>query len=265
MRITPNHITEYAKECRANGQGEETIKVTLRNLRILVGFCANHDLTAALMTSWRNYLTERYTSLHTRNAMISKTNTFLDYLGFQELRVEAYKVEYHKLHSKSKYGITMDELKKMLEYTKETENIRANLLIRVLAVTGIRSGEIQYITAETVSAGFAEFHHCKSPRKVLLPKSLCKLLLEYATTEGIVSGPVFITKNGNPIHQRNIGTDLKKIAAKVGVSKNKINATAFRLLFANTYYEKYGDVSGLTDLLGVKDFNMAVLYIKETE
>ena len=151
----------------------------------------------------------------------------------------------------------------MLDYTEERENTRANLLLHVLANTGIRSGELQHITIEAVNAGFAEFLHYKKVRKVLLPDGLSKMLREYANNQGILTGPIFITKLGNPINQRSLGTDLKKIASKVGINKEKINPTAFRILFANTYYEKYGNLSDLTDLLGVKDLNMAILYIKD--
>jgi|GEM_PF-2396681 len=263
MFISSSLLTEYVHKCRADGQGEETAKVTYRNLRIFVDFCANKELNANLLSDWRRYLAERYTSPYTRNAMVSKTNTFLDYLGLFELRVKSFAVEYHKLHSKSKYGVTLDELKKMLKYTEETKNFRVNLLLRVLAITGIRSGEIQYITVEAVNAGFSGFIHYKKPRNVLLPNSLCKHLTDYAKSQGITTGPIFITKQGNPMHQRNIGTDLKRIAVKVDIPKDKINPTAFRILFANTYYEKYGDLSGLTDLLGVKDLNMTVLYVKK--
>ena len=263
MRLTLNHLNEYIKKCRLDGQNEDTLKVKHRNLRLFIDFCADREITAALMSRWRDYITERYTKAYARINMVCKTNVFLEYLEMPEFKIKSFDVERRKLHSKSNGGVTMDELKLMLAYTKETDNARMNLLLRVLAVTGIRSGEIQHITAEAVNAGFSEFIHHKNPRKVLLPEGLRRILKEYADSQGITAGPVFITRNGNPVHQRGIGAELKKIAENAGIPKDKINPTAFRILFANTYYEKYGDLSGLTDLLGVKDLSMSVLYVTE--
>ena len=265
MRFAPNLLEEYAQKCRADGQSEETIKVKLRNLRIFAYFCADNELTLELMSQWREYINERYSKPYSRINMVCKTNVFLEFLGLSELKINSFEVERRKLHSKLKDDLTIDELKKMLDYTEKTENIQANLLIRVLAVTGIRSGEIQHITIEAVNAGVSEFVHHRQPRKVLLPGGLCRLLSDYAISQKIVVGPIFITRNGNPIHQRGIGTYLKKIAANVDIPTDKINPTAFRILFAKAYYEKYNDLSGLTDLLGVKDLDMAVLYVKEND
>jgi len=265
MRLSLVLLDEYADHCRVNGQSEDTIKVKIRNLRFFVNFCIGKEVTPSLMSSWREYIMERYTKPYSRNNMVCKTNVFLDYLGLSELKIKSFEVERQKLYSKSKEGLTIEELKKMLEYTEETENIRMNLLLRLLAITGIRSGELHYITVEAVDVGVSEFTHHKKPRKVLLPNSLCKLLKDYVNANKILSGPIFLTQTGNPIHQRNVGTELKKIASMVDIPKDKINPTAFRILFANTYYKKYGDLSGLTDLLGVKNLNMAVLYIKEED
>jgi len=263
MQITAALLTEYAQKCRDDGQRENTIAVKSRNLRILAEFCAGNELTIDLMAKWREYIAARYTKPHSRNIMVCKTNVFLAYLGLSELKIKPFEVERYKLHSKSAGDVTIEEMKKMLDYTEKTRDIRANLLLRTLAVTGIRSGEIQHITVEAVATGVAKFIHYKKPRKVLLPNNLCNLLKDYACSQHIISGPIFITIHGNPIHQRNIGAILKKIAVKVDIPKDKINPTAFRVLFADTYYKKYGDLSGLTDLLGVKNMNMAVLYVKD--
>ena len=263
MRLTHNHLEKYIQQCRVDGQNTETIKVKHRNLRIFFGFCAGKEITPELLSDWRKYIAERYKTPRSRNAKVCNTNVFLEYLGLKELRIKSFECNHHILYSKKRESVTIGELKKMLAYTEKTGDSRTHLLLRTLALTGIRSGEIQHITVEAVKAGYTAFIHHKQPRKVLLPDSLCRTLREYADSQNIISGPIFLTRNGLPVHPRNIGTELKQIAEKVGIPKDKINPTAFRILFANTYYEKYDDLSGLTDLLGVKDLNMTVLYVKE--
>ena len=263
MRLTHYHLEQYIQKCRVDEQTAETIKVKHRNLRIFFGFCAGKEITPELLSGWRKYIAERYKTPYSRNTKVCNTNVFLEHLGLTELRIKPFEYERHILYSKKRESVTIDELKKMLAYTEKTGNIRTHLLLRTLTLTGIRSGEIQYITVEAAKAGYAAFTHHKHPRKVLLPDNLSRTLKNYADSQDITSGPIFLTRNGLPVHPRNIGTELKQIAEKAGISKDKINPTAFRILFANTYYEKYDDLSGLTDLLGVKDLYMTVLYVKE--
>ncbi|MCL2190284.1 MAG: tyrosine-type recombinase/integrase [Defluviitaleaceae bacterium] len=262
MHLSPGCLTKYEDVCRANGQSEDTIRVKIRNLQIFANFCAKQELTHGLIHNWRAYIAEKYATPHSRNNMICKTNVFLDFLGLAELRIAYFQVDRRKLYLKARSAITIDEFKAMLEYTEKTD-AKANLLLRVLATTGIRSGEIHHITVEAVAVGSASFIHHKKPRKVLLPLGLCKMLSNYAQDQGITAGPVFISRRGNPIHQRGIGVYLKNIAENVGIERDKINPTAFRILFANVYYQKYGDLSGLTDLLGVTKLDMTVLYVQE--
>ena len=233
MRLTPKLLNEYAQKCRIDGQSEETIKVKIRNLQILFDFCADSELSAELMAGWRVYIMERFNKPHSRNNMVCKTNVFLDYLGLSDFKIKSFYVKRHKFHSMGSDGISADDFKQMLAYTEKKNKRRANLLLRVLATTGIRSGEVRHITVEAVDVGYASFVHHKKPQKVLLPEKLRERLRDYANMQSITTGPLFITRNGNLIHQRSIGSELKKIAEKVNIPKDKISPTTLRLLFAN--------------------------------
>lgn len=58
---------------------------------------------------------------------------------------------------------------------------------------------------------------CKGKsRQVLMPKKLTMKLMHYIKKEKIRSGPVFRTKQGNPIDRSNIWKEMKKYAAKQG-------------------------------------------------
>jgi site-specific recombinase XerD len=55
---------------------------------------------------------------------------------------------------------------------------------------------------------------------------------------------------------------LKDLADAAGVDRSKVSPTALRQLFAKTYYDKFGDLAGLTDILGIKEIEQAALYVK---
>ena len=56
--------------------------------------------------------------------------------------------------------------------------------------------------------------------------------MNYIKVNGIVDGPVFITRNENPVDRRNIWSELQKIGEAVGVDKGKLHPHNFRHYFA---------------------------------
>ena len=69
-------------------------------------------------------------------------------------------------------------------------------ILLTLSGTGIRISELKYITAEAVRAGQSEISLKGKNRKILLSRELREKLKEYMKCQGIRTGPVFKTKNG---------------------------------------------------------------------
>ena len=81
---------------------------------------------------------------------------------------------------------------------------RLALLMETICATGIRVSEVKYITAEAIRAGRTEIALKGKIRTILLPGKLCRKLKKYAGKRKIVSGEVFLTRNGKGMSRRQI-------------------------------------------------------------
>lgn len=73
---------------------------------------------------------------------------------------------------------------------------RLGLLTETICATGIRVSEVKYITVEAAQCGKTELPLKGKIRTIMLPGKLCRKLFKYARKQKIVSGEVFLTKNG---------------------------------------------------------------------
>jgi site-specific recombinase XerD len=136
------------------------------------------------------------------------------------------------------------------------------LLAEVIAKTGIRTGELKQLTVEAVAFGKLETVWRDVRHSVIIPVKLRERLLTYANDSGINSGAIFITRSGSPIDNGDAYWILKALADAAGVERSRVSPVSLRHLFAKTYYSKFGDLSGLTELLGIKEMEQTAKYVK---
>ena len=98
---------------------------------------------------------------------------------------------------------------------------RLAMIIRTLCSMGIRISELSYITLEGVKSGIIDIYCKGKQRKALVPGKLQKILLRYASENGIESGMLFCTSSGKAVDRSNIWKEMKKLAKKAGVAKEK--------------------------------------------
>ena len=89
------------------------------------------------------------------------------------------------------------------------------------------------------------------------------MLNKYIWKNGIKSGSVFVTKNGNPIDRSNIWSAMKALCRIAGVPPEKVFPHNLRHLFARTYYSLQKDVVRLADILGHSSINTTRIYTME--
>ena len=95
--------------------------------------------------------------------------------------------------------------------------------------------EVKYITVEAICAGRAEVALKGKIRTILIPGKLCKKLRKYAKKQKIVSGELFVTRNGKGLTRRQIWAEMKALSEKAGVSPSKVFPHNLRHLFARTF------------------------------
>ena len=100
---------------------------------------------------------------------------------------------------------------------------------------------------------------------MFLPDKLRKMLLDYCRRKGISSGPVFVTRYGNPLNRCNIWAEMKALCASAGVESTKCFPHNLRHLFALSYYRLEKDVVRLADILGHASIETTRIYTSTTD
>ena len=86
--------------------------------------------------------------------------------------------------------------------------------------------------------------------------------MNYIHINGIKEGPIFITRNENPVDRRNIWAELQKIGEAVGLSKGKLHPHNFRHYYARVNYTQKKDIVKLAALLGHSSIETTRNYLK---
>lgn len=136
-------------------------------------------------------------------------------------------------------------------------------MIRTMCGTGIRVSELRYITAEAVASGKAVVDCKNKKRIILIPALMQEFLIPYIKKSGIESGPIFLSKNGNPIDRTSIWRKMKELCEISGVNPEKVFPHNLRHLFARTFYSIDGDIVRLADVLGHSNINTTRIYTME--
>ena len=141
---------------------------------------------------------------------------------------------------------------------------RIALVMETICATGIRVGEVRYITVEAVRAGSATISLKGKIRTILLPGKLCKKLLKYARKHKVTSGEIFLTGGGKPMSRCQIWAEMKRICKAAGVDSSKVFPHNLRHLFATIYYRIYKDIVKLADILGHSSVETTRIYLLTT-
>ena len=136
--------------------------------------------------------------------------------------------------------------------------------METICATGIRVGEVRYITVEAVRAGSATISLKGKIRTILLPGKLCKKLLKYARKQKITSGEIFLTGSGKPMSRCQIWAEMKRVCKAAGVDSSKVFPHNLRDLFATVYYRIYKDIVKLADILGHSSVETTRIYLLTT-
>lgn len=142
---------------------------------------------------------------------------------------------------------------------------RLALLLETIGGTGIRVGEVQYITVEAAQTGRAEIALKGKIRTILLPSKLCRKLLKYAKKQRIGSGAIFRTRTGKLLTRRQIWAEMKSICKAAGVDGSKVFPHNLRHMFAVAFYRACRDVVKLADVLGHSSIDTTRIYLMTSE
>ena len=238
-----------------------TVDKYLRDVRAFGDYVGNKAITKEVTVAFKKHLEEKGYAVCSINSMLASLNSLLEYMGWCECKVKHLKQQRQTYCSEEK-ELTKEEYKRLLDAAKGREQLK--LIIQTICGTGIRISELQYFTVEALYKGEVSVR-CKSKtRTVLVPKALVKSLLTYAKRKRITQGPVFVSRNGNPLNRSNIWAQMKTLCASARVRASKVFPHNLRKLFARTFYGIEKDIAKLADILGHGSIETTRIYIMTT-
>lgn len=247
-KITANMLEQYIFHLQEAEKSAATLEKYKRDIKRFLAFTRHRPVTKELTMSYKELLKTAYQPASI-NSMLAALNGFLEYQGWNDCRVNRLRIQ-RKIFCAREKELTKGEYERLIAASRQTGQARICLILQTICATGIRVSELEYITVEAVKKRRVPVE-CKGKiREVFLSEKLKKLLLEYIRKEKIKSGPVFVTRNGKPVHRSNIWKEMKALCKAAGVSADKVFPHNLRHLFARTFYELDKDISKLADVLG---------------
>ena len=238
-----------------------TIEKYLRDVRGFLCHAGGRPVTRELVIAYKQQLVERGYGVRSVNSMLASVNSLLDYLGWGDCKTRSIRLQRQTYCAEEK-ELTRAEYVRLLEAAAGRP--RLCLLIKTICGTGIRVSELRYFTVESVCRGEITIH-CKGKiRTILIPGKLRKMLLSYAGTQHIRTGPIFITRSGKPLNRSNIWAQMKSLCRAAGVDPRKVFPHNLRKLFARTFYGIEKDIAKLADILGHSSIDTTRIYIMTT-
>ena len=259
--ITDETVNKFRLYLYEEEKSENTIEKYMRDIRFFREWLGTRRADKTAVLEYKKELCGRYAPKSV-NSVLSSLNALFAYMDRYDLKIKTLKIQRRIFADKEK-ELTKAEYERLLTAAKDKQNERLYYLMQTIASTGLRVSEIKYVTCEAVEKEQATIS-CKGKiRQIFLPRKLCKLLKEYIKKQNIISGAVFVSRNGKPLNRSNIWKMLKNLCDTADVSKSKVFPHNLRHLFARTYYSIEKDIVRLADILGHSSVNTTRIYTME--
>lgn len=212
----------------------------------------------------RHLLEDIHFRTNTINNYVISINKFLFWCGITDCKVKQLK----KQHAASNSEIlSLSDFKRLLRIAKRIGQEDTYLIMKILAMTGIRIEELSFFTVENMKTNYIHVRNKGKERSIIIRQDLAREIRQYCRNNGIKEGIIFYCKDRNKmISKSTIWRRMKKIAGVAKVKKNKVHAHSFRHLFAKMFLEEYnGSIAELADILGHNSLETTRIYAKTTD
>lgn len=182
-KINDKSLERFCTYLKNEEKSPRTVEKYRRDVRAFLAFVGKRKITKELVIEFKNYLKENY-KLTSANSMIAAMNSFFKWVGAYQLTVKSFKIQKSDFRSSDR-DLTVEEYKQLAEEAKRRKQIWLYLVIVTLCSTGIRIGELLFITVEALSTRRAKVINKGKIRWVILTPELCEKLMEYAQQRGV--------------------------------------------------------------------------------
>ena len=263
MKLTDSAVNNFKEHLIDNDKSAYTVEKYIRDVMKFKDFAGDNEIVKETTGEYKNYLIRNGYSVRSINSMLSSVNALFEFLNRNDLKVKTIKMQ-RSVYCPEDKELTRAEYQRLCAAAKMKKNNRLELIIETVCSTGIRIGELKYITVESAKRGEAVVTLKGKTRYVFIPKELKRKLLRYASEQGIRSGMIFVTRTGKAVNRTNVWRDMKNLCKDAGVKPEKVFPHNLRHLFARTFYNIDKDIAKLADILGHSSIDTTRIYIIST-
>ena len=260
-RIDPVRLAAFQEELLRKEYSAGTAENYLRAVRAFARWSGG-TADRSRVLAWKARLTAQYAPA-TVNASLAGVNRFFSFMGWGECKVKGLRLQRRSFREVER-ELDRTEYQTLVRTARTLGQERLALVMETICATGIRVGEVPYITVEALRRGKAEVALKGKIRTILLPGKLCRKLLKYAERQKITSGEIFLTRGGKRLSRVQIWAEMKRLCRAAGVAAGKVVPHNLRHLFARTFYQASRDVVQLADILGHSSIETTRLYLLTT-
>ncbi|MGN0513079.1 MAG: tyrosine-type recombinase/integrase [Lachnospiraceae bacterium] len=254
-------LVEYEKDMQMQELSARTIHKYLADIGDWLKQMEDVIITKEMVISYKKELSKNY-KVASINSKIISVNRYLRWLDFSDLVVRTERIQAPNVLDKM---ITKENYFAMLKFAKDSGRSRLYYIMKTIAGTGLRVGELKYVTVQAITDGYTQIWNKGKYRYIYFSESLCMELMEYCNNSGINKGIIFIgRKEEKVITSAAVWKGLKNIAKELGIPEDTVFPHSFRHLFAKNYMEKVGDITELADILGHSRLETTWIYTKTT-
>lgn len=261
-RITERTIAAFGAYLRREEKSAATVGKYLRDVRAFARYLGEGEAEKTAVLRYKAELSSRYAP-RSVNATLAALNSLFAFLGRHDCRVRSVRLQ-RQVYCPEERELTRAEYLRLCRAAKEKQNERLYLILQTICGTGIRVGELRYITVEAVGRGEATVTLKGKTRTVFIVPALREKLLRYASARGIRSGALFVTRTGKPLDRTNIWREMKALCHSADVNPRKVFPHNLRHLFARVFYGIEKDLAKLADILGHASIDTTRIYIVST-
>lgn len=262
--VFQNSLLEgYKAHLLEEERSASTVEKYLRDVREFARWLEGGPVSKQTMIAWKSALLSKSLTPATVNAKLCAVNSLMRFLGWNECKVKLLRIQRRIFREQSR-ALSKAEYLRLLDAARGQGKTRLELLMEAICSTGIRVGEVRYLTVEAIQMGKAVISFKGKIRVILLPGKLCRKLKKYAEKQKIVSGEIFLTKDGASLSRKQIWREMKRLCDTAGVAPSKVFPHNLRHLFAVAFYRVCRDIVKLADVLGHSSIETTRIYLRST-
>jgi len=229
--VTRDEIERFLRVYETLDRAEGTLQFYRRKLRkFYQDLPEDKTIRHGTLENWRNQLLKEGYAASSVNAFLSAANAFLDYIGHREYQLVGQLRE----EKTPQPELSRAEYLHLLRTAKAMGKEKVYLLIKIFATTGLLVQDLQELTVETVREGKVVCGKNRYRQIITIPKCLQIELLSYIDRNGIRSGPIFLTRDGRPMHRTYISGVMKPVCEAAQLTDSRATPKGLRKLYLST-------------------------------